>query len=113
METIEELSKKIKEYEKRMGIGKFDPAKEGYMVLVKILQQQNKYLDSIEIKNMIVVEDKTKAASEYERAKALWEKLPNMIQSVSDLRVALKMDGEERRAAYSPINAKSIANGED
>jgi hypothetical protein len=34
------LIAKIAEYEKRMGIKEHDPAKEGYLVLVGILNQQ-------------------------------------------------------------------------
>jgi len=90
-----DYKKRCEEYERRMGIGENDPAKEGYLVLVKILRQQNSYLKEINVKDMITKEDKTKATAEYERAKGLWENLPKMIQSVSDLRVSLKMIVED------------------
>jgi hypothetical protein len=106
-----DYKKLCEEYERRMGIGEDDPAKEGYIVLVDILRQQNRYLKTVVIKDLITTEDKTKAASEYERAKALWEKLPTMIQSVSTLRLELKMEGEAKKTQYSPISAKEIANG--
>jgi hypothetical protein len=109
---VEQLKAKIKEYERRMGIGEFDPAKEGYLVLVKILDQQNKYLKNIVIKDMIVSEDKGKS-NEYERAKGLWEKLPNMISSVNELRITLKMEGEDKREIQKSITAASIADGEE
>lgn len=101
----------IQEYERRMGIGEKDPAKDGYLVLVKILRQQNEYLNDIVLKDMISTEDKSKSVSEYERAKALWEKLPTMIQSVSTLRMELKMDGEVKKDVYVPVSPKSIADG--
>lgn len=107
----EDYKKKCEEYEKRMGIGENDPAKDGYLVLVEILRQQNSYLGEIDIKEMVTREDKTKATAEYERAKSLWENLPKMIQSVSTLRIELKMDGAENKNSYSPISAKEIANG--
>lgn len=110
MEEIEKLRVKIAEYEKRMGIGNSDPAKDGYLVMVNILVQQNEYLKTVKIKDMITSEEKGKS-NEYERAKALWEKLPTMIHSVSELRIELKMDGEENKNYYSPISAKEIANG--
>lgn len=110
MESIEELKKKIVEYEKRMGIGQHDPAKEGYLVLVKILNQQNDYLHNFNIKTKISSEEKAEMA-EYKNAKDLWENLPKMIQSVSTLRIELKMDGEEKKSTYTPTSSKSIADG--
>lgn len=108
-ETIEELKKKIVEYEKRMGIGENDPAKDGYLVLVKLLRQQNEYLKSFEIKTKIG--SLTKEDAEYPRAKDMWENLPKMITSVTDLKITLKMEGEEKKSSYTPISAKEIANG--
>lgn len=109
--SYQEAVLKIQEYERRMGIGEDDPAKDGYLVLVGILRQQNSYLGNIIVKDLIVTEDKSKAVSEYERAKALWEKLPTMIESVSNLKIALKMEGEEKKSFYKPISSKEIANG--
>lgn len=108
-ETIEELKKKISEYEKRMGIGQHDPAKEGYLVLVSLLNQQNDYLKNINIKTLITDEAKGKT-SEFERSKALWEKLPTMIENVSNLKIALKMEGEEKKTLEKPFSAKDVAN---
>jgi hypothetical protein len=111
MADIETLQARLLEYEKRMGIGEHDPAKEGYLVLVNILKQQNEYLKDIKIKELLTKEDKSKAVSVYERSKALWEGLPKMIESVSNLKVALKMEGENKKDIYKPISAKEIANG--
>lgn len=104
--------KKIcEDYEKRMGIGENDPTKDGYLVLVSILRQQNEYLKNIKIKEMIVSEEKGKS-NEYERAKGLWEKLPNMISSVHELRITLKMEGEDKKQdVIQSVSAKSYANG--
>ena len=109
--TLEEAKIKIDEYEKRMGIGDNDPAKDGYLVLVSILRQQNEYLNDFIIKSKIGSDDKADAAA-YKNSKDLWENLPKMITSVSSLRIELKMDGEEKKNMYQPISAKQIANGE-
>lgn len=112
MEDIEALKKKVAEYEKRMGIGAYDPAKEGYLVLVGILNQQNDYLKNINIKTMIITDESgAKSKNEYERAKGLWEGLSKMIENVGNLKIALKMEGEEKKTVYTPISAKEIANG--
>jgi len=105
-----DYKKKCQEYERRMGIGENDPAKDGYLVLVKILKQQNEYLQNVSIKSMIVAEDKK---AEYERAKALWEKLPTIIQAVGDLKIQLKMEGEEKKETYKPVSAITIAEDDD
>lgn len=98
------------EYEKRIGIGEHDPAKEGYLVLVNILTQQNQYLQEFKIKTKIASDDKADTIA-YKNAKDLWENLPKMIESVSNLKIALKMEGEEKKKYYTPISAKEIANG--
>lgn len=107
-----DYKKKCEEYERRMGIGINDPAKDGYLVLVKILRQQNEYLGDFLIKSKIASEDKADVAA-YKNAKDLWENLPKMIQNVSTLRIELKMDGEEKKNTYKPISPSSVADDED
>lgn len=108
MENIEQLQAKIAEYEKRMGIGQADPAKEGYLVLVNILTQQNEYLSKFKIKDKIASDEKADMTA-YKNAKDLWENLPSMIKNVSTLRAELKMDGEEKKEVQRPISPQSIA----
>jgi hypothetical protein len=104
------LIAKIAEYEKRMGIKEHDPAKEGYLVLVGILNQQNEYLKAFNIKSKIASDDKADMAA-YKNAKDLWENLPKMIENVSSLKIALKMEGEEKKTQDRPFSAKDVANG--
>lgn len=111
-EDILKLQSKIKDYEKRMGIGEDDPEREGYLVLVEILRQQNAYLKSVKIKELITGSEEKGKASEYERAKGLWEKLPNMIESVHGLKIMLKMEGDEKKQLEKSVSAKSISEGE-
>lgn len=109
MEDIEALKKKVAEYEKRMGLGEFDPAKEGYLVLVEILRQQNEYLKVFKIKTIITSDDAAKKV-EYKNASDLWEKLPNLIQKVNALKYELKMEGEAKKAdSQKPISPQEIA----
>jgi len=110
MESVQDLQKKIEDYEKRMGIGLHDPAKEGYLVLVNILTQQNEFLKEFKIKSKIASDEKADVIS-YKNAKDLWENLPVMIKNVSALRIELKIEGEATKNIYKPISAKEIANG--
>lgn len=108
MDNID-YKKKCEEYEKILGIGKDDPAQQGYLVMVKILRQQNEYLDKIEIKNLITSEEKGKL-NEYERAKALWEKLPSIIESVNTLKYELEIEKEEKKtSSQMPVSPQTIA----
>lgn len=109
-ETVEQLKAKISEYEKRMGIGDFDPAKEGYFVYVGILNQQIEYLRDFKIKSRISSEEKSEMA-EYKNAKDLWENLPDMITKVDTLKVALKMEGEQKKSTFKPISPLTVAEG--
>lgn len=108
--TEEQLKKRIEELEAKLGIGKSDPTKDGYAVLVKLLVQQNDYLNTINIKTMISSDDKNRV-DEYKRAKELWEKLPDMIKDVNGLKYELKIEGELKQDLQKPISAKEIANG--
>lgn len=110
MESVEELKKKLAEYEYRMGIGEDDPARKAYLVLVKILRQQSEYLDGFDIKTKIG--NLAKEDAVYPRAMEMVENLPKMITAVNNLRLELKMDGEEKKNKVIPISSKAIANGE-
>lgn len=109
-ESIQELQAKIAEYEKRMGIGEYDPAKKGYLVLVKILNQQNEYLDKFNISDKIGSLAKEDAV--YPRAKEMWDDLPAMITKLSNLKIELKMEGEDKKThTEKMITASDIADG--
>jgi hypothetical protein len=101
-----DYKKRCEEYEKRMGIGDNDPERDGYLVLVEILRQQNAYLKSVKITELIKGSEEKGKASEYERAKGLWEKLSNMIESVHGLKIMLKMEGEEKKTDREIIKCK-------
>jgi len=108
--SLEAANKKIAEYEKRMGIGQYDPAREGYLVLVNILDQQIEYLKTFKISSKISSEEKADTVA-YKNSKELWENLPTMIKSVRDLKLELKMEGEQKVNVYTPVSPRSIADG--
>lgn len=108
--TEQEYKNKIAEYEKRMGIGEYNPAKEAYLVYVDILRQQTDYLKTFNIKVKIASEEKADQV-EYKNAKEMWEKIPDLIENVNKLKVTLKMEGEQKRPNINPISPKEIANG--
>lgn len=108
--TQETLQRRISQLENKLGIGGQDPAKDGYLVLVKILKQQNDFLNDFSIKSKIASDDAADKIT-YKNAKDLWENLPQMIKSVSSLRTELKMDEVEEKQDLKPITAKEIANG--
>jgi hypothetical protein len=112
MESIEELKRKLAEYEKRMGIGESDPAKEGYLVLVNILNQQNAYLKNFKISSFIASEEKADQLA-YKNSKELWEKLSDMIEDINRLKIILKMEGEEKKNSFKPISATSLDDEEE
>lgn len=109
METEEQLKSKIVEYERRMGIGEDDPAKEAYLVYVTQLRERTTYLKGFKLSEKIG--SAVKDDPVYGRAIDLIDSLPKMISSVTTLRIELKMEGEEKKNTYKPISAKEIANG--
>lgn len=102
---------KCEEYERRMGIGQDNPAKEGYLALVAILKAQNKYLKNFKMENLITSSEPDKKI-EYTNAKNLWENLPNMIRNVDALKVELKMEGSKVASIEKPISASNITEEE-
>lgn len=111
MEELLALKQKIEEYEKRMGIGDSDPAKDAYLVYVNILEQQIEFLKEFKLKTKIASEEKSDVLA-YKNAKDLWENLPDMISKVRGLKIELKMEGEAIKNRYVPVSSKSIANGD-
>jgi len=107
MEEID-YKKRCEEYEKRMGIGENDPAKEAYLVLVKLLRQQTKYLENFELTKHIG--GKPSEDGTFVRTQSLWEKLPDLISRISGLKNELKMDGDKNeKRTEGPISPQSVA----
>ncbi len=111
MQEAEDIKKRLRYLELKFGLSEYDPAIEGYAVLVKLLKDQNSYLDKISIKDLIASEDSGKKA-EFERAKGLWEKLPDLIKKLRELKYELDIEPKEEKKIEKPISAKDIANGD-
>lgn len=109
MSELEQLKQKLAEYEKRMGIGQHDPVKEAYLVLVDILRQQTDFLKDFKIKSKISSDEKADTIT-YKNAKDLWEGLPVQIKAVNNLKIDLKMDGEEKKIEEIPVSPESLSN---
>lgn len=107
-----DYKKKCEEYEKKLGIGQNDPAKDGYQVLVKILNAQNNFLGDFNLKSKIASDEKADVIV-YKNAKDLWENLPTMISKINALKAELKIEEEDKLTMKAPISAKEIANGKD
>jgi hypothetical protein len=108
MSELEELRNKISDYEKRMGIGENDPAKEGYLVLVQQLSQRNDYLKNFKLSEKIG--NAAKDDPVYARAMDLIDSLPKMISAVNALKFELKMEGEKKQEfGNKPISPQTVA----
>lgn len=86
-ESIEELKKRLDFYEK-------DPEKRAYFSLVRIVNMQVDYLNSFNIKEKIG--GKASEDATFVRTQGIWENLPKMISSLSELKSTLKIkSGDE------------------
>lgn len=85
-ETVEELKKKLELYEK-------DAEKRAYYALVRIVNMQVDYLNNFDIKNKIA--GKASEDATFARTQGIWENLPKMISSLNELKIALKIKGND------------------
>lgn len=104
-ETTESLKKELEYYKKIVGIGQYDPATNGYMVLVQQLRQRNEFLADFKIVEKIG--NAVKDDPVYARATDLIDGLPKMISSVNSLKLELGIEydaseGVERKGATTP-----------
>lgn len=109
-ESIEELKKKIAVLEQRLAFFENDPSKRGYFALVRIVNQQIDYLNEFVIKKN--VGGKASEDATFARTKDMWENLPKMISSLSDLKIQLQIvdtDDKGKRSGYSRTTPEAIA----
>lgn len=89
----EDLEKKIAVLEQRLVMYENDATTKAYYSLNRIVNMQVEYLNSFNLKQEIgqnAKEDKT-----YDRAKGLWESLKDLTQDLNNLRLDLKLTGDE------------------
>jgi hypothetical protein len=114
MDEIAKLKQQVAEYERMLGIGEYDPVKNAFTVLLKMMNQQISYLDKFSI--VAHIDNADKESPQYKRAMEMTDGLPKMIASVNDLRTALKMTKEdmlklqEKTTVTRALTAESIAD---
>ncbi len=102
-ESIDELRKKLEQYEK-------DPEKRAYFALVRIVNMQVDYLNDFNIKTNIG--GKASEDATFARTQGIWENLPKMISSLNDLKTILKIkkSDEQDEIKNQRTSPESIAN---
>lgn len=84
--TIEDLQAKLDLYEK-------DPEKRAYFSLVRIVNQQVDYLNQFNLKSNIG--GKASEDATFARTQGIWKELPEMIKSLNDLKIVLKINKQD------------------
>jgi hypothetical protein len=105
MDKVTSLLKEVEHYKKILGIAEYDPATNGYLVLIEQLRQRNEYLKDFKIKDKIATAVKDDPV--YARAMDLIDTLPKMVSSVNNLKLELKIEfnpeeGKVRKGATTP-----------
>jgi len=109
-DEVSELKKQIAALEQRLALFENDPSKRGYYSLVRIVNQQIDYLNAFVIKNN--VGGKASEDATFARTKDMWENLPKMISSLSDLRIQLRIEDEDQKGkknGFSKTTPEAIA----
>lgn len=104
-QRCEELEKEVAHYRKVLGVGSYNPAGDGFSVLIEQLRQRNEF-----IKNFKIVEKIGNVAKDdpvYARATDMIDTLPQMISKINGLSMELKIEyvpenAEEKSGATSP-----------
>lgn len=94
MPDEKELEKKIKVLEQKLALYENDPVKRGYFSLVNIVNQQIDILNQFNLKSEIG--SNPKEDKQYDRVKAIWEGLKEMIIDLRNLRIELKISEEDK-----------------
>ena len=84
---------RCEQYEKMFGIGDYDPAKDAYLVYIKMMNQQISFLNEFNI--LASINDLDKESPKYKRAMDMIDNLPKMMASVSDLKGTMKLTKED------------------
>jgi hypothetical protein len=114
MEELKELQKKYNALEKKLTEAEQiikDPSKRGYYALCKIVYQQIEYLEGFNLQKEIG--ENPKEDKVYDRVKAIWEGLKNMIMDCRSLKQELKItpeDDEKESKKISRTTPESIAD---
>ena len=97
--------KELEHLRKVLGVG--DIATRSYKTVVKILEQQVEYLNTITIKTLITSDDSAKKV-EYKNAKELWEGMTNMILKLNKVKNELGIEYVEKEEEEIPVSPQSV-----
>lgn len=92
--AIENLKKQVSVLEQKLALYEKDPVKRGYFSLVNIVNQQINILNQFNLKDEIG--SNPKEDKQYDRVKAIWEGLKEMIIDLRNLRIELKISEEDK-----------------
>lgn len=108
MENKDELIKNLKDKIDELTT---DPLRRGYFALRHITNQQIEFLEGFNLKTEIV--SNPKEDKQYDRAKAIWEGLKEMLLNIKTLKTELKIgDNEEKEfEAKTKVNPLEKAAG--
>jgi hypothetical protein len=111
MDKATSLLKEIEHYKKVLGVAEYDPATNGYLVLIEQLRQRNEYLKEFKIKDNIGKAVKDDPV--YARSIDLIDTLPKMVSSVNSLKLELKIEfnpeeGKVRTGATTPQSLSKV-----
>lgn len=114
MSEIDELKKQLADEKRKVSVLEranalyiSDATIRGYYVQNKILNQQVDILD--EFKFGEEIKKTTKDDKYYDRAKALWEGMPDMIAGLNKLKAELKITGNEDKDKKNVPLAERLA----
>lgn len=88
-----ELKQKVSVLEQKLALYQKDATIRGYYVQNKIANQQIDILDSFDLADEI--KKNPKDDKYFDRAKGLWESMPDMISGLNKLKMELRVTGNE------------------
>lgn len=101
MTELEKLQAENAELKKEINALKTDPSKRAFFAFQRIINLQVDYLNDFNIKGNIG--GKASEDATFARTQGIWEKLPSMISSLSDLKVSLKISKADEERNDQPF----------
>lgn len=92
-DEIKDFLRQISILEQKLALFENDPIKRGYFSLSRIINQQVNFLNKFKLDEEISKSPKEDAT--YARTTDLWSNLPKLISALSELRVILKIKGDD------------------
>lgn len=106
-DTIESLKRENEALKKELALYKKDATYRGFYVQNKIANQQIDILENFDIETEI--KKNPKDDKYFDRAKGLWEGMPDMISGLNKLKTELKITGNEDKDKKNVPLAERLA----